>query len=61
MPDHPPTYLAGLVAFCRGVDDTCYELGIEIKAAGSHPILTQDISESCVVYDWFAEALGVPE
>ncbi|MFQ5589663.1 MAG: PilZ domain-containing protein [Phycisphaerae bacterium] len=61
IPDHAPTYLAGVVVFCREVDDGRYELGIEVKATGRHPILCNDLPESCALYEWFAKALTVAE
>ncbi|UCE58178.1 MAG: hypothetical protein JSU63_12115 [Phycisphaerales bacterium] len=61
MPDYTRSYLAGIVAFCRRVDDECYEMGIEVKAAGNCPVVINDLQESRELYDWFAAALKVPE
>ncbi|MGB2986938.1 MAG: PilZ domain-containing protein [Phycisphaerae bacterium] len=61
VPNHTQSYVAGTVAFCRKVDGNGYELGLEVRAAGTAPILTRDVTASQVIYDWFAEALMVPE
>ena len=61
IPDHHPTHLAGVVAFCREVEDGCFELGIEVKAVGRHAILVDDTRKARILYDWFAAALRLPE
>jgi len=58
-PKRERTHLAGIVAFCRKIDGGCYELGIEVKAAGRCAILTQDPDQSRRLYDWFAEGLAI--
>ncbi|MFQ5413548.1 MAG: PilZ domain-containing protein [Phycisphaerae bacterium] len=60
-PDGVRTYLAGVVAFCRRLDDGMYELGVDVNASGTRPILTDDIITAQVTHAWFAEALKVPE
>jgi hypothetical protein len=61
VPDFTNTHVAGTVAFCRPVEDNCHEIGINVKAAGSAPILIHRVAASVKTYDWFAEALTVPE
>ena len=61
VPDFTNTHVAGTVAFCRPVEDDCHEVGINVKAAGSAPILIHRVAASAETYDWFAEALTVPE
>lgn len=59
LPNNERTHLAGIVAFCRKVEGNCYELGIEVRAAGKCSILKQDVQASRKLYDWFASALDV--
>ncbi len=60
-PDEPRTHLAGTVAFCRQVDEACYELGIHVEAAGRGPIVMHNIQRAQQMYEWFSHALDVPE
>ncbi|MFQ5589810.1 MAG: hypothetical protein ACE5HE_01480 [Phycisphaerae bacterium] len=61
MPDLTHRHVAGTVAFSRAVPDDCHEVGIHVLAVGSGWIIAGDIQASVAVYDWFAEALRVPE
>lgn len=60
-PDHTLSHLAGTVAFCRQVADDNFEIGVEVKAAGECTILTHNVSNALSIYDWFSQALRVPE
>jgi len=61
LPDLTATHMAGIVAFCREVEADHYELGVAVKAAGAAAILMRDPAEARSVYEWFGEALAVPE
>ena len=61
MPNLTRRHVAGTVAFCRQVHDECYEIGIYARAVGSGWIVAGDIKAAISIYDWFAEALQVPE
>lgn len=61
MPGGTRTYMAGTIAFCRDVDGPHFELGIEVKAAGEAAILKRDPDAARSLYDWFADALSIPE
>lgn len=52
-----PRHVAGIIAFCRNLNDGYHELGIEVKAVGSHEILMDETDDPATRYTWFAEAL----
>lgn len=59
--DGSQTHVAGTVAHCRGMEGDYYEVGIRVKAVGSHWILADDVNDSIGRYEWFAEALQAIE
>jgi len=61
MPGGGRAHLAGIVVFCRKVQDDGYELGIDVKASGACSILTHNVKRAKTLYDWFANALKVPD
>jgi len=58
LPDQAPTYLAGVVAFCRSIAHGHCEVGVHIKACGSGPIFEDDLSVAVAAHAWFAEAFA---
>ena len=61
MPDLTRRHVAGTVAFCRKIDDECYEIGIHVRAVGAGWIVAGDVGASKAAYDWFADSLQVPQ
>ena len=57
LPDQEPTYVAGVVAFCRKVPHDYYEIGFQIQAAGRNPVLPDPPSAAAATQEWLAEAL----
>ncbi len=49
-------YLAGLVAFCRVVEDRVHELGVQIFDLAHTPILSGDLDRALEELDWAARA-----
>ena len=49
-------HLAGTVAFCRSLASPYYEIGVNVKAAGRHWILADNLAGAQSRYDWFASA-----
>lgn len=58
LPDQGPTYLAGVVAFCRSIARGHCEVGVRVKASGSGPIFEDDPSVAVAAHPWFAEAFA---
>ena len=54
----PQTHLAGLVAFCRSVENGYVEVGVEVLAAGAAGILIRDVDQARRLYDWFDHAMA---
>lgn len=52
-----PTHLAGIVAFCREIEKSLYEIGVNVRASGPSAILMHDIEIARATYEWFAQAL----
>ena len=57
-PNAARQHVAGTVAFCREMKEDYYEIGIHVKAAGSHWILAKDPESAGQRYDWFAAGLS---
>ncbi len=53
----PRLYVAGLVAFCRHVEDTIHEVGLQLFSHANQPILSQDPISAIRALDWVANAL----
>ena len=58
LPDQEPTYVAGVVAFCRQVPDGYNEVGFQIQAAGPNPTFHEPPVAATATQEWFAEALA---
>lgn len=56
-----PTHLAGIVAFCRKIENNLYEIGVNVRASGSCAILMHDTETAQATYEWFAHALECDE
>ncbi|MHC5007408.1 MAG: HDOD domain-containing protein [Planctomycetota bacterium] len=50
-------YLAGLVAFCRHVQDGIYDVGVQLVVQGREPILSREGGSADDHLDWVLEAL----
>ena len=55
------THLAGIVTFCRRIQDRLYEIGVHVKASGPGAILMHDVETTRATYDWFDQALQCDE
>ena len=55
--DPSTMYMGGLVAFCRHVRDGIYEVGVQLVARGSKPVLAHDAESPGDQLDWVCEAL----
>jgi len=51
------THLAGVVAFCREIEKSLYEIGVNVRASGPSAILMHDVEVARATYEWFAESL----
>ena len=58
LPDQDPTYLAGVVMFCRKVQRGYHEVGLQLHAGGSQPALGEGTTSNPSSSDWLAEALA---
>ena len=52
-----PTHLAGIVTFCREIEKSLYEIGVNVRASGPSAILMHDVEVARATYEWFAQAL----
>lgn len=59
MPDTKSSHVAGTVAFCRGVGQECFEVGLNVEAVGADWIIARDLESAKKRYEWFAAALDV--
>jgi len=57
LPDEETTYLAGVVAFCRAVADTHYEVGVRLRACGCQPVFSAGPAAAMPHHPWLADAL----
>ncbi|HUU84545.1 MAG TPA: PilZ domain-containing protein [Phycisphaerae bacterium] len=57
LPDQEPTYVAGVVAFRRKVQQDHFETGFQIQAAGPRPVFDGPPVTPAPDQDWLAEAL----
>lgn len=53
----PRLYVAGIVAFCRHVEDVVHEMGLQLFTHSKSPILSQDPASAIRNLDWVAAAL----
>lgn len=53
----PAAHMAGTVTFCRSAGAHYYDIGVCIKAVGSHWIVANDIPRARARYDWFSRAM----
>lgn len=51
------THLAGLVTFCRRINDRIYEVGMQFTTHSVDPIISGDGAEALQKYDWVAQAV----
>jgi hypothetical protein len=51
-------FLAGLVAFCRHIDRSLHEVGIQFVVHSVTPVISGDTPQALKKYDWVARALG---
>lgn len=52
-----PSYLGGIVVFCRYVSPGYHEVGIALKAHEHHPIFSDDVTGVIPPITWLQEAL----
>lgn len=50
-------FLAGMVAFCRQIEGTIHEVGVQFVAHSVKPIISGDISKALQRHDWVAQAV----
>ncbi|MFQ5591415.1 MAG: HDOD domain-containing protein [Phycisphaerae bacterium] len=55
--DSAELFLAGLVAFCRHIEGTIHEVGVQFVAHSVTPIISGDGSEALEQHDWVARAV----
>ncbi|MFH1416801.1 MAG: hypothetical protein ABII12_00730 [Planctomycetota bacterium] len=56
-PGRPPTYLAGIVAFCRYAQSAYHEIGVVLKARQMAPVFAEDPARAASLVPWLREAL----
>ncbi len=50
-------HIAGTITFCRSAGPHYFDIGICVKATGSHWIVADDVSQATARYDWFSQAI----
>ena len=58
LPNRPPMYLAGTVAFCRYIRGRFHEIGVSLKAQQSTSIFANDPIKGMTTMKWLDEALN---
>lgn len=56
-PGRPPTYMAGVVRFCRYAGRGYHEVGVQLRAAGSKPIISREPVLAVQTMDWVRPAV----
>ena len=54
-------FFAGLVSFCRRIDGTMHEVGVQFVLHSVTSIISEDPSEALRTYDWVAQALSAKQ
>ncbi|MEP0841689.1 MAG: PilZ domain-containing protein [Phycisphaerae bacterium] len=51
-PGRPATFMAGVVRFCRYAGRGYHEIGVQLRAAGPHPIISKEPLLAAQTLDW---------
>lgn len=57
LPDKPVMFMAGVVQFVRYAGRGYHELGVALKAAGTSPVFSHDVTTAAQTFDWVKRAV----
>jgi len=55
---HGRQFLAGLISFCREVEENCFDIGMQFIRCSLSPIISGNVNQALKEYDWLAQALA---
>ena len=50
-------FAAGLVAFCRHIEDSLHEIGVQLISNDRHPIFSKNPLQAITRFQWVARAV----